>query len=115
MYHIDTPRGKIEHCWIQLPDIYIQKPSNQRRDARRGCHALRDPGGSSNQLARFFGLMFNTPFVAEPHQENHRQVRRDHLVKAGRRIRLKKNLAPLMGLLQRGIDGHRFTSAEDLR
>ncbi|SMP59540.1 Haloacid Dehalogenase superfamily, subfamily IB, phosphoserine phosphatase-like [Neorhodopirellula lusitana] len=43
------------------------------------------------------------------HDPDYRQVRREHLIETGRRIRLKKNLAPLMGLLQRGIDGHRFT------
>ncbi|TWU20313.1 haloacid dehalogenase-like hydrolase [Novipirellula galeiformis] len=43
------------------------------------------------------------------HDPDYRQVRRDHLWEAGKRIRLKKNLAPLMELLQQGIDGHRFT------
>ncbi|QDS91219.1 haloacid dehalogenase-like hydrolase [Rosistilla ulvae] len=43
------------------------------------------------------------------HDPDYRQVRREHLVEAGRRIRLKKNLGPLMDLLDRGIDGHRFT------
>ncbi|QEG25168.1 haloacid dehalogenase-like hydrolase [Mariniblastus fucicola] len=43
------------------------------------------------------------------HDPDYRQVRREHLVEAGKRIRLKKNLAPLMELLMEGIDGHRFT------
>ncbi|WP_372719594.1 HAD-IB family phosphatase [Novipirellula sp.] len=43
------------------------------------------------------------------HDPDYRQVRREHLWEAGKRIRLKKNLAPLMELLQQGIDGHRFT------
>lgn len=43
------------------------------------------------------------------HDPDYRQVRPEHLVEAGKRIRLKRNLAPLMELLMEGIDGHRFT------
>jgi phosphoserine phosphatase len=43
------------------------------------------------------------------HDPELRQVRREHLREAGRRIRLKKNIPLLVRLLEDGIDGHRFS------
>lgn len=43
------------------------------------------------------------------HDPDYRRVRREDLIEAGKRIRLKRNLAPFMELLNKGIDGHRFT------
>ncbi len=42
------------------------------------------------------------------HDPEFKKVRRENLVEVGRRIRLKKNIALLSRLLERGIDGHRF-------
>jgi phosphoserine phosphatase len=42
------------------------------------------------------------------HDPEYRRVRREDLVEAGRRIRLKHNLQRLVGILERGIEGHRF-------
>ncbi len=42
------------------------------------------------------------------HDPEYRRVRREHLVEAGRRIRLKKNLRRLVEILESGIRGHRF-------
>src|SRR5258708_9908459 len=42
------------------------------------------------------------------HDPDFRRVRQQDLVEVGRRIRLKKNIALLSHLLDRGIDGHRF-------
>jgi hypothetical protein len=42
------------------------------------------------------------------HDPEYREVRHEHLVETGRRIRLKKNLGRLVGLLERGIGGCRF-------
>src|SRR6195952_5467796 len=42
------------------------------------------------------------------HDPEYRRVRRDHLVEAGRRIRLKSNIPLLATLLEKGIDGYRF-------
>jgi HAD superfamily phosphoserine phosphatase-like hydrolase len=42
------------------------------------------------------------------HDPEYRQVRREHLVEAGRRIRLKHNIRKLVDILEEGIDGHRF-------
>jgi len=42
------------------------------------------------------------------HDPEYRRVRREHLVETGRRIRLKKNLGRLVGLLARGIGGCLF-------
>ena len=42
------------------------------------------------------------------HDPEYRQVRREHLVEVGRRIRLKPNIDRLVEILERGIEGHRF-------
>ena len=42
------------------------------------------------------------------HDPEYRRVRRADLVEVGRRIRLKRNIALLTSLLERGIEGHRF-------
>jgi HAD superfamily phosphoserine phosphatase-like hydrolase len=38
-----------------------------------------------------------------------RGVRREHLIETGRRVRLRRNIAALVDLLSRGVDGHRFS------
>lgn len=43
------------------------------------------------------------------HDPEYRQVRKDHLVETGRRIRLKQNLGRLVEILEGGIDGHEFS------
>jgi phosphoserine phosphatase len=43
------------------------------------------------------------------HDPEYRRVRREHLVEAGRRIRLKHNIDKLVDALETGIDGHRFS------
>ena len=43
------------------------------------------------------------------HDPEYRKVRREHLVEVGRRIRLKPNIGRLVEILERGIDGHRFS------
>lgn len=43
------------------------------------------------------------------HDPEFRQVRREHLVEAGRRVRLKRDIPLLVDLLARGIDGHTFS------
>ena len=42
------------------------------------------------------------------HDPEYRQVRREHLVEVGRRIRLKRNIGRLVEILESGVDGHRF-------
>ena len=42
------------------------------------------------------------------HDPEFRRVRRADLVEAGRRVRLKRNIGPLIRLLQRGIEGYSF-------
>src|SRR3569832_158150 len=41
------------------------------------------------------------------HDPEYRGVRREHLVEAGRRVRLKSNIPALVDLLERGLDGVR--------
>jgi 2-hydroxy-3-keto-5-methylthiopentenyl-1-phosphate phosphatase len=43
------------------------------------------------------------------HDPEYRRVRREHLVEAGKRIRLKHNIRRLVEILEGGIDGHRFS------
>jgi len=43
------------------------------------------------------------------HDPEYRRVRREHLVEVGRRIRLKRNIDRLVAILERGIEGHRFS------
>ncbi len=43
------------------------------------------------------------------HDPEFRGVRREHLEEAGRRVRLRHNIPALVQLLERGIDGHRFS------
>src|SRR5258705_2659611 len=42
------------------------------------------------------------------HDPEYRRVRREHLIEAGKRIRLKQNIRSLSRLLE-GIDDHRFS------
>src|SRR5205807_9949636 len=42
------------------------------------------------------------------HDPDYRAVRREHLIEAGKRIRLKQNIPLLVRLLQDGIEGYRF-------
>jgi HAD superfamily phosphoserine phosphatase-like hydrolase len=43
------------------------------------------------------------------HDPEFRSVRREHLEETGRRVRLRSHIPELVGLLDRGIDGHRFS------
>lgn len=43
------------------------------------------------------------------HDPEYRQVRREHLVEVGKRIRLKQNIRQLSRLLKNGIEGYRFS------
>lgn len=43
------------------------------------------------------------------HDPEFRGVRREHLVEAGRRVRLKNHIPELVNFLTNGIEGHRFT------
>src|ERR1700732_3075892 len=43
------------------------------------------------------------------HDPDFRGVRREHLIEAGRRVRLKAALPELVGFLERGLDGYRFS------
>jgi phosphoserine phosphatase len=43
------------------------------------------------------------------HDPEFRSVRAEHLVEAGRRVRLKNHIAQLVEFLERGIDGYRFS------
>jgi HAD superfamily phosphoserine phosphatase-like hydrolase len=43
------------------------------------------------------------------HDPEFRGVRREHLEETGRRVRLRSNLPALVDLLERGVDGHRFS------
>jgi 2-hydroxy-3-keto-5-methylthiopentenyl-1-phosphate phosphatase len=43
------------------------------------------------------------------HDPEFRGVRREHLVEAGRRVRLKKGLKAFVEFLERGVDGHTFS------
>src|SRR5215213_100120 len=43
------------------------------------------------------------------HDPEYRGVRREHLIEAGRRVRLKAGLRAFVDFLERGIDGHRFS------
>src|SRR5277367_6868709 len=43
------------------------------------------------------------------HDPEFRGVRREHLVEAGRRVRLKSAIGPLVDFLQRGVSGYRFS------
>ncbi len=42
------------------------------------------------------------------HDPDYRKVRAEQLTEVGKLIRLKKNLAPLIQLLEKGIEGHHF-------
>jgi phosphoserine phosphatase len=42
------------------------------------------------------------------HDPEYRRVRKEHLVEAGRRIRLKNNIGRLADILESGVDGHHF-------
>src|SRR5580704_9388020 len=43
------------------------------------------------------------------HDPEFRIVRREHLVEAGRRVRLKKDIPRLIGFLNEGFEGYRFS------
>jgi phosphoserine phosphatase len=43
------------------------------------------------------------------HDPEFRGVRREHLVEAGRRVRLKNDIPALMAFLARGVEGYRFS------
>lgn len=43
------------------------------------------------------------------HDPEYRGVRREHLREAGRRVRLKHNIAALVKFLERGLEGYRFS------
>src|SRR3954467_3146787 len=43
------------------------------------------------------------------HDPEFRGVRREHLEETGRRVRLRSDIPALVDLLERGIDGHRFS------
>ena len=43
------------------------------------------------------------------HDPDFRSVRREHLIEAGRRVRLKQDLAALVEFMERGFEGHRFS------
>ena len=43
------------------------------------------------------------------HDPEFRGVRREHLVEAGRRVRLRGAIAPLLNFLERGVPGYRFS------
>jgi hypothetical protein len=43
------------------------------------------------------------------HDPEFRGVRREHLVEAGRRVRLKDGLRAFVDFLARGLDGHEFS------
>ena len=43
------------------------------------------------------------------HDPEYRGVRREHLIEAGRRVRLKSGLPAFVELLEQGIDGHQFS------
>jgi phosphoserine phosphatase len=43
------------------------------------------------------------------HDPDYRGVRREHLVEAGRRVRLRRDIRALKDFLDQGVDGHRFS------
>src|SRR5690242_19804208 len=43
------------------------------------------------------------------HDPDFRGVRREHLVEAGRRVRLRRDIPVLMEFLARGVEGYRFS------
>ena len=43
------------------------------------------------------------------HDPDFRRVRREHLTEAGRRVRLKQNVAALVDFVERGVEGFRFS------
>ena len=43
------------------------------------------------------------------HDPDFRGVRREHLEETGRRVRLRSHIPALVDLLERGVDGHRFS------
>jgi phosphoserine phosphatase len=43
------------------------------------------------------------------HDPDYRHVRREHLVEAGRRVRLKSDILELVRFLDQGLDGYRFS------
>ena len=43
------------------------------------------------------------------HDPEFRAVRREHLIEAGRRVRLRNDIPALVDLLNRGLDGYRFS------
>lgn len=43
------------------------------------------------------------------HDPEFRGIRREHLIEAGRRVRLRSNIPALVEFLERGLDGYRFS------
>jgi len=43
------------------------------------------------------------------HDPEFRRVRREHLIEAGRRVRLKEDIPRLLEVLTHGVDGYRFS------
>src|SRR5262245_51490589 len=43
------------------------------------------------------------------HDPEYRRVRREHLREVGKRVRLKHNVRRLVEVLERGVEGHRFS------
>jgi 2-hydroxy-3-keto-5-methylthiopentenyl-1-phosphate phosphatase len=73
----------------------LGRPEFEDRVAGMSRMHLVQPGGELTYLLR--------------HDPEFRCVRREHLIEAGRRVRLKKNVDLLARILADGLDGHRFS------
>lgn len=67
----------------------------QQKVAGLACSNLVQPGGELAYLIR--------------HDPEFRGVRREHLVEAGRRVRLRSNIPALVDFFDRGLDGYVFS------
>jgi len=67
----------------------------QQKVAGLACSNLVQQGGELAYLIR--------------HDPEFRGVRREHLLEAGRRVRLRSNIPALVEFLERGLDGYRFS------
>ena len=79
---------------LVLADILGVPGFQEKVDGLAHCHLVQQ-GGELAYLIR--------------HDPEFRQVRREHLVEAGRRVRLKQAIPALVEFLARGIDGSRFS------
>src|SRR5437870_13825556 len=43
------------------------------------------------------------------HDPEYRRVRKEHLVEVGRQVRLKRNIGLFAEIVERGLEGHRFS------